>query len=176
MITVELNGRRVEVETEKDAKKALAKLVREERKEHAERTARYEKARVKAESLGYTLLKRVVTGQTAYPAWRFYKIGEKYTEGMCRQKSAFGSWEHELQVLHAPGGWVKIDHYGFDLLGVVCNGSGFVWCIVLQDRTSRRIDIMTVAVEGAEYSLVDCPGVTPDWFRPSRESEAAAAS
>lgn len=60
MITVELNGKRVEVENEKEARKALAKMVRDEKKASAERAKNWEIARLHAQAEAFWFLDRMV--------------------------------------------------------------------------------------------------------------------
>jgi plasmid stability protein len=58
MITLEIDGNKVEAENEKEARKLLAKMVKEQRKQQEKNAAAYSLAKMKAESAAYRVLAR----------------------------------------------------------------------------------------------------------------------
>lgn len=169
MVTIEVNGQRVEASTEKEAKKMLAKLLKQEKAAQAKRNAEYQAARQKGEALAYRILSRlpVLTAEPLPDAWRYYEPHHKFAEHLYRKVED----KRDTHALNTEARYgVVVDHYGLDLVGAACNGSGFCWLIFLRDRYGDcPVTCYAVGVEGDTHALVECPGVTADLFRHGNE-------
>ncbi len=168
MITLELNGKRVEAETEKEARKQLRQLVKQEKKDQAERDALHGKARSKAESNGYRLLCRIASGDQAAPCgWKFYTPGAEWSQHLFdvpAEDSRDYDGNLKAHIIKSADGDALLNHYGNKLVGAVCGGAGFCTWLFLQE-SGREAECYAVGVENGTIALVPCPNVTIDYFR-----------
>lgn len=161
MITLELNGRKVEAETEREARKALAKMIREEAKETARREEDYKAARLEAQSGAYDLIRRILTNEPIPSRRELYSPHSKYGVAL----AAPDNEERDVHHIDAHGtGKIRFAHNGLDLLGVIDRGNGYVWGVILRDRFTGEITVNAIGVCGKSWALADCPNATPEHF------------
>lgn len=164
MITVEVDGVRVECDDEKAARKVVREAARKAKAAQIERERCYGIARAKAESAAYRLMWQKAKNGGLARAHRLYREGEnRYAGGLIRSLPCdFGyGWRHALSVAdESCGCWATFEHYGNTLVGAVCNGAGYVSAIVLRDDSTREETVFAVASEGGHVALADIPGFT----------------
>lgn len=171
MVTVEVDGVRVECIDAKDAAKCVREASRKAKKAHAEAMAFGDQARTQAECKAYRILHRKASGMAFPSAWRLYRPGQKWAENMFRilpvEYGYDHVWRHQLSC---ESGWTEFQHYGEELFGVVCGGAGWAMAVVLRDRTQpREVRVLAVGACGGQLSLADCPGVVAGDFSSGSE-------
>jgi len=166
MITVNVNGTEIEVQDEKQARKEIAKALRQERKEAKRRSEAYALAMVKARSEAYRVLQRKVTGEEFPRAWVFHPAGHKWFTSLAKPVAPeFGTRTND-HVLTKEDGDAPLSHFGFDLVGAVCGGAGFCLVVFLRDRDGdRKTYCHAVGMHDGQVALAECPNVTPEDFR-----------
>ncbi len=169
-ITIEVNGTRVEAETEKDARKALRKAMAAEKKANAERDARYKLARLRAESAAYRVLERKAIDKEFLKAWEYMGHGAKWAHSLFRMVDGSNGRSHMINA-HDANDWVLYDHYGYTIIGAVCNGAGFCWLVFIGDNAYPENPpvCMAVGADGDTLALADCPGIQIEDFHNSKE-------
>ncbi len=176
-ITIELDGIKVEAETEKEARKELRKLLKAKEKADAERNARYEIAKQQAMCDAYRILARKAemtkeefdAGETL--PWRLYTPEDDYAKHLFMPITP-DKWSYDWPLvneheINARGGKGRLGHYGHEVVGALCSGGGFCWAVFLRDRRDPNAPItcLTVAVEGDCLTTVNVPGVRLADFR-----------
>lgn len=164
MVTIEVNGVRVECDDAKAARKALRDAEKRAAKEQAERDRCYGAARTQAESKAYRILWHKAKHEAMPRGWRLYEEHEPYAKGLFSALPVeFGyGWKHEIEC---ECGRVALEHYGSTLVGVVCNGAGYALALVLHDNTTHEETVFAVGADGGHIALADVPGVVADEFR-----------
>jgi hypothetical protein len=176
MVTIEVNGRKVEAETEKEAKKALAKLMREDKKERAARNADYQQAQLKAQAAAYRVLARKATGERFPCGWTFYTPDDKFSSGLF-QRVECEAHERKVKLNTEARYGVEYDHYGYHFLGAVCNGAGFAWLVVIQDLDRERPpEVLAIGATEHGFTLAECPGIGIDDFRQAKDETSLAVA
>ena len=168
MPTLTIDGKDYEFQTEQEARKALAKHLRQQRAVEKQLTADRDSATQKARAAAYLLLSRKASGE-AFP--RFYPPHAAYAQHLFRQ-STRERWETFVNIYTDtpdysadPHGFAAIHHYGHVFMGAVCNGSGYVHAIILrEDNTDRAPIVYAVACHGQTWALADCPGIAIEDF------------
>lgn len=153
---------------EKEARKAIAKAMRADRKAAAKRSADYAQANLKAQAAAYRVLARKASGEEFPDAWRLYVPGHKWAHHLFRPVAG-ESWERK-HALNTPDSdyWVDYDHYGYDLVGGVCNGAGYCWLVVMRDRNAPHAEtVLSIGVHDGTLALEVCPGVSAADFQQS---------
>lgn len=171
MVTVEVDGVRVECIDAKDAAKCVREASRKAKKAHAEAMAFGDEARGVAVGKAYRILHCKATGRPFPGAWRLYEPHHKWAENMFRPlPTEFGydhAWRHEIQC---EAGWTEFHHYGSELVGVVCGGAGWAMAVVLRERHEpHAVTVLAVGASGGQISLADCPGVVAGDFSSGSE-------
>jgi hypothetical protein len=165
VITIELNGKKVEAQDEKEAKKMLAKLARQEKKEAQERDAKYKIAYLRAESNGYTMPR----------GWTFHTALCQHVPFEYKPDwSMTGTPKPEI-TWHGEHGDATSDHYGYTLWGVVSNGAGFPLCCFLTEHgksPTESMECYALGIEGDTVAFAPLHGVLPTEFNASRHNEA----
>lgn len=171
MIIIESNGTRVEADNEKEARKALARLTRESRKRDAQAAKDRELARMRSEAKAYNAIRQKATNGMPR-AWIFYQPHDKYSCHLFkRTDNIHNDYTHTLTTEHNES--LAFEHYGYELLGCICNGSGYVWAVVMRDRTTRETTVYAIGVEADSWALAELYGIKADDFRTKDDSEAA---
>lgn len=168
-IAIEVDGVKVEAETEKEARRELRRILQAKAKEDAKRSARYQRARERAESAAYRILSRKLSGEDFPRSWRFYAPDHKWADHIFRPSKAKCEAYGRLCAhdLNTEGGWLTWQHWGYEMIGAVCTGAGFCWLIFLRDRDApHTVTCYAVGHEGDTLSLADCPSITPEDFVP----------
>lgn len=164
MITLEVNGTRVEAETEKEARKQLAKLVREQKKADAAHAALRDAAYLKAESAGYRALKFKARGQFPGGCECVLRSDSRFHLLAVVERVSSIDGKTESHKIDGPNGVVVVSHCGNDLIGIACQGSGYPWLLFLKDRTTQEVLCMSFATEGDAIGFAECPGILPEDF------------
>jgi hypothetical protein len=176
-ITTELGE--FEGETEKEARTALRKAQRLDKANRAEQSIRRDVAYRKAKADGYDVLRCLVekltgvdTGNAHFPrSWTFYGVGAKWSENLFRPTDKRDYDGHvKVTRFSLEGGDAEIDHYGWDVVGAVCRGNGYVLCLFLMERSTGDVQGFTAALEGDQWVTLPVPGITPQHFRQSTET------
>ncbi len=171
MIAVEVNGQRVEVETEREARRVLSKALKDARKLELAHQAQYQTARLKADAAGYRLLQRRAAAEDFPHGWRFYRPGDKWAEHLFQPTDSPERTRVNAQDATGAGFGITIDHYGNRLVGGICNGSGYCFALFLRDRDKPESKPVccAIGVEGEAYALAECPGIEVDHFKHTEE-------
>lgn len=167
MITVKVGDIEVECESIAEAKKVTARLLREKRDLEKKASAQRDIARGRAEQAGYKVFRMFAQNVEAHRAYRLYTPGQKWAEHLFKPMPQEYSHVHQHMVNteNLGGIWVKVEHYGQDLVGAVCNGACYCMVLFLQDRSNRSvIKAYAVGSEGDQVYLADLPGITMDQF------------
>lgn len=155
MITVEVNGQKMEAETEKEARKLLRKALAQEKKEHLQREEYRKLAHLRARSEAYNILERKLKGETFHRGWRFYDINDAWAT-----KYIFKPQHRKTMLNTEDSSWIEFDHYGNVFLGGICNGAGFLRALFLQDDSTKEITCYTIGTEKGIWAIADCPTIT----------------
>jgi hypothetical protein len=166
---VEVDGVRVEAESEAAARKELRRLAKQQRAVSSARQERYARAKSRAMERGYRLLAQRAGGEPMPRGWVLYRPEQDWSRYLYTPAadSTYGPEGHRDHVVHCEEGRAVLSHYGCRLVGGVCNGAGFLWLVFLDD--GQRVDCYAVAVDGDTVALADCPGVTMDHFHTTAE-------
>jgi hypothetical protein len=164
MVVVEVDGVRVECADEKAARKAVRDGVRKAKAAAAENSRLHAEARKAAEGKAYRLLCRKAEGEAFPCGWRLYQPGDEWAKHLyVAEPVEYGQgWKHRI---HFEDGWAVYDHYGYDLLGVVCGGAGYAMACVIRDRSAPHTEfVYAIGAAGGVLAVADCPGVVAGDF------------
>ncbi len=171
---IEVDGLRVEGETERDAKRLLRKAQKEKEAAECLRQDRRERARVYAESEGYKVLYRLADRGDMACHWSLYRPGDKYAPF---RAGTADSWDGKVRshTLQMKGGDAVLEHGPGYFHGCVSGMSGQVFIVFFRDpsRPSDAVDAYAVGHYEGEIGMVSLPGIRPEMF--DREETAVAS-
>lgn len=171
MIKIECNGIVVEAETEKEARKELRKLVKAQEAERVKESERYHHAKQKAESGAYRVLSRFMSGDEFPRGWTFYAPSDDWARHLFNPLRNDTGGRLRAHKLNTQYGELTLDHYGNDLMGAVCNGSGFCWIVFLRDTNNGATACYAVGGHEGHLALAECPSIKPEQFRNSKQEQ-----
>lgn len=179
MFAIEVSHGRYEAETEKEARKLFRKGEKVQRQKEKEQAAESKLAYDRAKSVGYDILTRIIEAKSEgdgkpFPrGWRVKKPGDQFFRVNRGHSSA--AW-HDTATYETEAGTASFEHWGYRVLGILWNGSGFDTVTFLQDTEHGNgvgpVHAYAVGVAGNQVRLADLPGVTLEMFQP--EEQAAA--
>lgn len=158
MVAIEVNGVRVEASTEKEAKRAMARLVRESRKAEEAKGKLRKMAQLRSESIGYRVLGRMAEKGELPKAWEYFPRGAQYAPFQT-------DLDGRETVIDGEECKATIEHYGMEFLGGVCNGAGFCFVVAMRDTYTNQTVCYAVGTEQGEYCLSLLHGITPEHFK-----------
>jgi len=166
VIVIEIDGVRVEAETEKEVRKEMRRLLKAQAVEDADRAARLDVAQQRAEANGYRVLARRAEPDNTFPrGWRLYRPQDEW--GKCLFRPADDrDWTTVVTTRH---GEARVQHWLRPFLGAVCDGGGYAWLVFLGGHEGEPTVCYAIATEGDVYALAPCPGITMDDFAPATE-------
>lgn len=113
-----------------------------------------------AESKAYRILSWKLKGSESFPkAWRLYRPQDEWAKHMFRPVAN----DYGRNCVHSvtfEDGDQEMNHYGSELMGVVCGGAGWAMACVLRDTTTNVQTVYAIAGHGTRIGFAECPGVT----------------
>lgn len=171
-IVIEVDGVRVEAETEKEARKLLARAVKARVQEKVEERRRYNTAMDRAQAGAYGILCRRVEGLEALRSWRLH-FAEEGRAGFVREvegsRHGGAARKHWLTIQGATDGGAVLDHYGQTFAGASVNGGGWVWCVGLRNDWDGAVRFYSVGECEGVLALAELPGVTAEYFDAAKD-------
>lgn len=163
MITLEINGERIECDSEKDARKAIRIAAKKEAAECKAREIAWNAANAQAQAKGYRILSRKAIGEIFPRAWRLYRPHDEWSKHLYQRIE--GDFPSDRKTrLECENGSVVLSHYANTLIGVVCGGAGYSLAVVLQDDSTKQITIYAVGAVDGVVALAECAGVVAEDF------------